>query len=293
MKYYEQLKSIVGTENIHLSEIERMTQYVHSIPLDSFYEPVSIIDIKGKKRKLINLTSEVVQAWVRHACSSSRVRMQNFEHGALSELTEGRLLNSMCLIRGHLEAGGIACLCHNEIRKWTETGDSSIVEELIPKTFLGTSLVRAQKKHKPLEGLLLPSEQDKVPVGQIISAIDDFISLETPSGRAHSLYGFLCEYTHPNLRALRDYIDTEDHEQEGWVHQYRTDAKLTEKHYLMALDSLMSSMKAGHAACEMLRYITFGYDGTNAYMNFPNESKVQEIWETFLKWPEGLDQYKV
>ena len=187
-----------------------------------------------------------------------------------------------------MEAAGMACLCHYEVRQWVETNDSSSIKELIPKTFFGTSMVRAQKKNKELEGSLFPSAQDKVPIGRIISALDDFISCGEPAGHAHGQYGFLCEYTHPNMRAVIDHVDTEDHEVEGWFHCYRVHAALDDEHFVMALQALMTSMKAGHAACEMLRRTKTGFDGTRGYLQFPEDEDRQEIWDTFLKWPEGI-----
>lgn len=288
MNSCNRLEALLGAKHPYLGEIERMRKFVLAVPFEKFYEPVSVIQGIRKKRKLTNLTPEMVNAWIQHVYCASRVRMLTLEEGALGELGAERLLTSMALIRSHVEAAGMACLCHHELRQWAETGDSSSVEELIPPTFLGTSMVRAQKKAESLEGTLLLSEQDKIPIGRMVSALDDFISCGELEGRAHSLYGFLCEYTHPNMRAVRDHIVTEDHEAEGWFHCYRVQAELTEEHFVMALRALMSSMKAGHAACEMLRRTEAGFDGTRGFLQFPDDDDVKEIWELFLNWPEGL-----
>lgn len=287
IQFQEAIESILGKNDPDLTDIIRMKDYCLSIPFETFYEPVSIVDgLSGKKRKLINLSPEMVNAWAKHVCYSSRVRMINFEEAALSEISQGRLIPAMVLIRSHLEAAGLACLCNDEIRNWIKTQDASSIQELIPPTFLGTSLYRAKNKDERVEDVLFLSEQDKVPTSKIVSAFDNFFSKNDPTGRAHALYGLLCEYTHPNMRAVKDHIDVENDEVEGWRHNYRLKAKLVKEHYLMALNSLRCSMKAGHSACEMLRRTEFGYDGENGYIVLPNNDDLREIWEMFVKWPE-------
>jgi hypothetical protein len=255
-----------------------------SLHFDKFYEPVSVIEWVGKKRRIVNLTPELINAWIKHVYCSSKTRMVNFERGALSELSEERLLTAMSLIRGHMEASGMACLCHNELRNWVETSDDVSIRELIPPTFLGTSMVRAQKKDKDIEDQLFLSEQDKVPIGRMISALDEFMTLGNAAGKAHGFYGLLCEFTHPNLRAVRDHTDTQEHPVEGWYHCYNFDANLSTDHYLMALEMLLLSMKAGHGICEMLCRTQSVQDNDRGMLHFPNNDELREIWETYLAY---------
>jgi len=184
---YPQIDSILGKDSPYLIEIEKMRNSILSIPLDRFYEPVSVIDASHKKRKIIGLSPELVHAWVKRVSYSSRIRMINLELGALSELDALRVLTAMILVRSHVEASGFACLCHNELKKCIETGDRSGVEELIPQMLLGTSMVRAQKKDESIAETLLLSEQDKVPIGRLISAFDEFLSCGDTNGHAHTL----------------------------------------------------------------------------------------------------------
>jgi hypothetical protein len=292
MSSYPWIDSLVGSGHPDWAEVQRITDYVQSIPFESFYEPVSGLEIAGKVRRLLNLTPDIVNAWVRHVFYSSRVRMLNLERGALAELNDRRLLTAMILIRSHMESAGMASLCHQEIRRWAETNDGSIIKELIPKTFFGTSMVRTQKKAKDLEGALSPSEHDHIPSGQLISALDYFISLGEPNGYAHFQYGLLCDYTHPNMRAVKDHIeikefDTEVTGVEGWFHLYKITPEWTEASYIMALHVLMISMKAGHAVCEMLRRTRFSAEGDKGRINFPSNDDIRDIWETFFEQPSG------
>jgi len=290
----KKLERVLGDNDPDLTDIVHMRNYCQTIPFDTFYEPVSIIDGLGKKRTLVNFTPEMVNAWVKHVCYSSKVRMINLEEATLSELSQARLIPAMVLIRSHFESAGLACLCQEELRKWIETNDSLSIQQLIPATFLGTSLFRAKKKDESLEGMLLLSEHDKVPSSRLVAALDNFFSTGDPTGRAHSLYGFLCEYTHPNMRALRDHIDIKDHETEGWFHDYLIDAKLEKAHYSMALNALRSSMKAGHSTCEMLHHTQFGYDGDEGCITLPTENDLSVIWDNLAKWPEFVtDEEKV
>ncbi len=268
----------------YLDKIKRLQDYVFSIPFEKFYEPVSAI----KKHKIIYLTSDLVNAWVRHVCYASRVRMLNFEQGALAELSTKRLLTAMALIRSHMEASGMACLCHYELRKWLETKNSSSIEELIPQTFFGTSMVKAQKKAEVIGGMLHTVEQDGVIINQVISAMDDFLSCGKLPGYAHVAYALLCEYTHPSMRAVKDYIDTQEHPVEGWLHCYRMDADLNDEECIEVLKVLLTSMKAGHAVCEILRRTKLGSHDTEVYIEFPEKEDMLEIWDSFLKWPERL-----
>jgi hypothetical protein len=253
MTAYVEIENIIGKNNPDLTDILNMRDYVLAIPFETFYEPVSITEGFGNRRKLVNFTPEIINAWVKHVCCSSKVRMLHLEEAALSELSHARLLSSMVLIRSHLEAAGLACLCNDEIRKWLETSDPAIIQELIPPTFLGTSMFRAKKKDTTVAAMLYLSEQDKVPSSRIISALDKFFSSGDSTGVAHSFYGFLCEFTHPNMRALKDHVNVVHHEPEGWSHSYQLQAKLDKEHYIMSLNSLRRSMKAGHTTCEILR----------------------------------------
>jgi len=286
MNPLKKLEKILGENDPDLTDIVRIRNYCLTIPFDTFFEPVSIIEGLGKKRKLINLTPEMVNAWVKHVCYSSKVRMVNLEEASLSELSQARLIPAMVLIRSHLESAGLACLCQEELRKWIKTNDSKSIRELIPATFLGTSLFRAKKKDESLEDMLFLSEHDKVPSSRLVSALDNFFTTSDPTGRAHSLYGFLCEYTHPNMRALRDHIDIVEHEIEGWFHDYQFEAKLGKDHYSMALNALRHGMKAGHSTCEMLRHTQFGYDGDEGSITLPTEEQLRAIWDNLAKWPE-------
>ena len=288
MSRYDRLEAVLGVGHPYLTEIQRMREYVLLVPFERFYEPVSVIEAAGKTRRTVNLTPEMVNAWTRHVFCASRVRMLNLEDGVLDELNAGRLLTAMVLMRSHVEAGAMACLCVHEIRKWTNTGDSASIEELIPPTFFGTSMVRAEKKTQALEGTLLFSEQDKVPIGRMISALDEFMSCGKPDGRAHTIYGLLCEYTHPNMRALKDHTTTDNDSVEGWFHRYRVNAELSKNNCIMALHALATSMRAGHAACEMLRRMKTGSDGSRGYLQPPDEDDLKEIWETFCREPEDV-----
>ncbi|MDD2324960.1 MAG: hypothetical protein PHW63_02970 [Alphaproteobacteria bacterium] len=273
-----------------VEEVLRIRNYTAPVVLEQFYEPVSVLDAKGKKKTLINFTPEMLNAWICHSSQASFIKMKELEEGILSEICEGRLLSAMTLIRSHFEAAGMACLCIDELNKWFQTDDSSVLRDIIPITFLGTSLVRASKKFSPLEDGLLFSEQDKMPTSKLISAIDAFVSSKEPTGKMHSYYGFLCEFTHPNLRALRDYIKTEMHEIEGWIHKYKSKADLTKKHYGMMLDVLLTSMKAGHASCAMLREIRITEQDGNVLVHGPDEPQLKEIWENLYFFPEELNE---
>lgn len=286
---YPQIESIIGKQSPYLFEIDKMRREILAIPFETFYEPVSVIDASHKKRKIIGLSPELVHAWVKHVSYSSRVRMINIEQGILSELDSLRILTSMILARSHVEASGFACLCHNELKKCIETGgDSAAIEELIPQMLLGTSMVRAQKKDDTITETLLFSEQDKIPIGRLISALDDFMFCGEPSGHAHSLYGFLCEFTHPNMRSVMCYFDTEEHEEEGWYNSYRFNSKMSRDEVEMVLHILIRSMKAGYSACEFLNRFQFHFEVGNTYIGLPDEEDVKKVWETFFKWPENL-----
>lgn len=270
-----------------------MRAFVQGKPLERFYEPVSIIEWTGKQRKLVNFSPDLLNAWIKHASYAARVRMLELEGGVLSEIAANRLLTSMTLIRCHMEAGGMACLCNQELHKWLRSNDNTSLLEIIPATFLGTSMVRAQKKDGTLEDSLLLSEQDKIPIGRLISSLDDFISGGDPKGKAHGMYGLLCEFSHPNMRAMRDHIETKEDAQEGWHHTYNAESRLSTKHHTMVLHSLLTSMKAGHSVCEMLRKTIIVHEGGNAKLYPPNEEALKEIWDSLLAWPEGLEPQEI
>lgn len=257
---------------------------------ERFYEPVSVIEHAGKTRQLMNLTPESVNGWIKHVCYSSSVRMMSLATGALSELENSRLLNSMVLTRSHMEAAGLACLCNREIRAFASCGDDSKLRDLIPKTYLGTSMIRAQKKCPTVSPSLSLSECDKLSSASLISAFETFFSDMGMDGKVHAQYGLLCDYTHTSIRAMRDYTITEEEVSkftgvEGWHHQYTHSPKWTKKHYAMAIEMLLGSMKIGHAAAEMLRRTSIKAEGDHAYFVFPTTENLHGIWDLFLKLP--------
>lgn len=284
MKELDRIKSYIGSNHYLIDEISRIQSLVNNETFEEFYEPVSVIEHVGKKKTLVNFTPQIINAWIKHVYYSTKTRMINFEHAALSELSQSRILTAMPLIRCHMEAAGMACLCESELRKLVKTSDEGPLRKLIPSTFLGSSLVRAQKKDKGLAGHLTLSEQDKVPIGGMISALDDFLTMGNPRGKAHGYYGLLCDFTHPNLRAVKDHTDTHDHPEEGWYHLYNIDGNLTPDHYLMGLDILLLSMKAGHGICQLLKRTSFEYHHDQAIMNSPDETELRQIWDNYLKY---------
>src|SRR4030088_3050166 len=91
--------------------VGRISTAVGAIPIESFFEPVSLIELSGKNRVLNAIGPQELTSWSRHVAYGARMRMCFLEASILDSLGAERVLVPMILLRSHLEASGLAAYC--------------------------------------------------------------------------------------------------------------------------------------------------------------------------------------
>jgi len=239
--------------------IELVDQHVQGLPLQPFFEPVSVTlvskgkrgDVLNGKREVLGVGSEELTSWTRHIALGIRCRMRALEEPVVGHLHAGQTLPAMILLRSHLEAAALAAHCLGELTAAARRGSVETLKELIPNTLLGTAL----KKHRDKESvgeLLKVSEGDTIQICGAIDSLDRFYYQEQSEGKLCIVYSVLCEFAHPNHRGVRDFMVASERPG-GWEIKYQLEASANPQLIARGLETLLVSMRAGYAASELLR----------------------------------------
>lgn len=223
---------------------------IGQLPSGSFFEPMSLVEVVNGKRRLLALSSDLLNAWRQHAAYGARIRMRLTERGIFSELEERRLLPAMVLARAHMEAAAQAAYCEQLLVDTARSGAWDDISEAVLRTMLGTSLRIAAKREPRVEEFITPPEHLPLEIGDTIKALDRFAAAGAAPGR-HSqvVYSFLCEFAHPTLRGIRTFFESTDSDLGGWTIRYRTDGAeaVLEAEFGMALEIVLQNMRYGYA----------------------------------------------
>lgn len=264
----------------YLVHIKRIRRYIRSLNIDSFFEPVSVIEDFNGSQKLGHIDGDLINSWIQHVCYSSRIKMMELELGILREISEDCLLSSMVLIRSHMESAGLVAYCYKKFRESLQKENFNELEFIIPKTFFGTSIFRAGKHNEWIKSSLKLAERDKISTSKLISALEEH-SINS-EGSIQGYYALLCEFTHPNLRAMKDYIKSTEKPIEGWEHQYTTNITFSKEHFKMSLELLLCFMKTGHTITETFRNMYLFESNGIVQLHQPDESQLKGIWESVV-----------
>lgn len=278
--------SVGGT----LDLIQNIRFEISSLPIEEFFEPVSVIDMSNKRHKLDSIIPESLTAWTKHIAYSTRVRMGALEPAVLSELAEGRVLASMVMIRSHMEIAGLAALCEVTLIQAVHTRDIEPLRILIPKTLFGTSLARDAKKDQLWQDILLMSEQEGITICSAIEAMDNFTSPDKDWVRYRRFYAILCDYAHPNYRGVKGFVQLLREDKEGWVVKYKDTEEIEDAHVNIALQMLSDNMRIGYAASELLRLARFPGSVTELDYVSASEEEIERIWTRIVQLPFNDDE---
>jgi hypothetical protein len=285
----DKLRSSYPSVSEKLDLIQNVRFEISSVPLEEFFEPVSVIDMSNKRHKLDLISPESLAAWTKHIAYSTRVRMGALEPAILSELADGRVLASMVMIRSHMEIAGLAALCEVTLMQAVHTKDIEPLRILIPKTLLGTSLARDAKKDQVTQDMLLMSEQEGITISSAIEAMDNFSSPDEERVRYRRFYALLCDYAHPNYRGVKGFTQVVREDREGWVVKYKDTEEIEDAHVNMALQMLSDNMRIGYAASELLRLARFPGSATEFDYVSASEKEMERIWTRIIQLPFDAD----
>jgi hypothetical protein len=271
-----------------VESIRRLNAEIDELPIVSFLEPTSSVELVGGKRRLLALSSDLLNAWRQHASYGSRLRMRSMERGLFSELEACRLLGAMVLARAHMEAAAQAAYCEQLLVDTSTSGAWDDIGDTVLRTMLGTSLRIAAKRTPEVDEFITPGEHFPLEIGESIKALDRFAAAGEPPGRqSQVLYSFLCEFAHPTLRGIRTYFESTDCGPEGWTIRYRTDCNetISGTEFEIILGIVLQNMRYGYACSELLRRSRV----TGVYPSFalapPSPTGLRYVWSHLVQRP--------
>jgi len=262
-------------------------RHVQRLPLQPFFEPVSVTlvskgkrDVLNGKRELLSIGSEELTSWTRHIALGIRCRMRVLEEPIVGHLHAGQTLPAMILLRSHLEAAALAAHCLTELTAAARQGSVEPLKELIPKTLFGTALKKHRDKVSVGE-LLKFFEGDTVQICGAIDSLDRFYYQEHSEGKLCIAYSLLCEFAHPNHRGVMDFMAASE-QPGGWEITYHLATPSNPQLIARGLETLLVSMRAGYSASELLRSWKFKEQDGAVVWQWPDADQGRRVWENLL-----------
>ena len=250
---------------------------------DKFFEPVAVVDATNNKRRLLGIEPEYLFAWTRHIAYSTRLKITHLENAVADLLLHEQYLPSLVLTRSHLESSGMAALCLDTLTDCMRDRNVEALERLIPQSLFGTSLYRLGKKDPVTQGLLLTVQGETVTAKNLVDALTKFANSTGGNGDSFArFYSLLCEFSHSNFGGTAEFRRVIEARPDGWVIQYSDSYDRQEESVVMALEILLASMKAGHAACKMLSVVDFAVAGEEVRYQGPSETDMRWIWDAII-----------
>ena len=269
-----------------------LDQRVQRLPLEPFFEPVSVtLVLKGKRdvlngrREALGVGSEELTSWTRHIALGVRCRMRALEDPILGHLHAGQTLPAMILLRSHLEAAALAAHCLAELTAAARQGSLETLKELIPKTLFGTALKKHRDKASVGE-LLKFCEGDAIQICGAIDSLDRLYYQEHPEGKLCVAYSLLCDFAHPNHRGVIDFMASSE-QPGGWEIAYRLETSANPQLIAGGLETLLVSMRAGYSASELLQSWEFKEQDGHLAWQSPDVAQCRRVWENLLQRAGG------
>jgi hypothetical protein len=267
-----------------LEAIAAISDAVDSLPFEPFFEPVSVLSIRDGKPQLAVIGANDVAAWATHVAYASRARMRALEFPILREIHDGHLTASAALLRAHMETAALAAHAFLTVTDTAKSGDKERLDELMRKTYFGTSLFKETKDAPELKEYLDFSDQCTGRVRELVSSLDRFLEPDQPAGNRQLLrYALLCEYGHPNFRGMKGFSRVVEETEGGWFIQYTREEDVGRDGVQMVLEYLLENMRLGHAAAEFLRRTTFVEEDGHLRCYGPDPDEVSWIGRQIMR----------
>lgn len=265
--------------------IAELYDEVGSVPLDTFFEPVSAILLKeeGKERhELFEVWAQDLTSWTRHISASTQCRMRAIEEPIIENLVAGRTLAAMVLLRSHFETAAMATYCVERLTDVARQNNPNALNDLIPRTLFGTAMKKHRNKDSVAD-LLSMCEGDTIRICHAVESLDKFYFQEAAEGKLEIVYSLLCDFGHPNHRGILDFIHSVDRK-DGWLISYKKEEPLNPEMQIRAVETLLVSMRGGYSAAEMLRCWQFTQrDNGTIHWHWPSLDDAARVWEHFLQ----------
>lgn len=248
----------------------------------TFFEPISVAIVEGKKRSLAGIDGVTLASWTQHIALGTRVRLRALLTSFAESLAGGQLLASMILLRAHLESAAVAALCLQELTKAADSGDLSKLGHLMLKTLFGTALSKHASKDEVAQ-FLSAAEGATLQMCEAVKALDHlYYGDSTDSHALQILYSLLCEYSHPNRRGTLHFTRWKE-ASGGWAIKYSHEEEIDRRVVENALESLLVTMRGGYSASALLSAWTFEGNGDTVTGRPPSLERVQWVWKFLLQ----------
>ena len=272
--------------HVQVASLRTLDTEIDRHPPAPFFENVSVTITDEKRRaRLLSVGAAELNSWTSHMSSSMWCRLRALEKPILEHFALGNTLVGMILLRAHLEAAAMAAYCLKELTKATRSNDFDQLAELIPKTLVGTSMLKHRDNESVAERLHFFETKTVDSICRAVDALDAFYYQEHADGALRVVYSLLCEFAHPNHRGVMDFMTAEDRPN-GWKIVYGAQRVTPPAMALKALETLAVTMQGGYSASRMLSCWRFreDADGTLRW-NGPSREEADGIWQRVLQRP--------
>jgi hypothetical protein len=215
--------------------------------------------------------------------------MRALEDAIFRQFERREIVPAMALVRAHMETAGFVSFGADIISRCADTGDWEEMKRLIPRMLFGTAL-KLERKAKPIQGAMDPTDLEPVRIAAMIDAMDRFAE-QNDRATVHwfrGAYSILCEYAHPTIRGMKPFCEVLGETAGGWDLQYRFGQSVSEGEAVMAISILTESMRVGHGSALLLQSWNF-QDGSEGVACTKTPVEIGEwIWQAILHRPEDL-----
>ncbi len=267
-----------------LEAIAAVAEVVDSLPIEVFFDPVSVVEIHRGERQLLTVDAPHVAAWAKHVAYATRVRMRALEISILREICDAHLTASAALLRAHLETAGLASHAYLTLMDSVTSGNTQRLDELMRATLFGTALFKETKKVPELEDYLTVTAQSTARACEYLKGLDRFLEpSKQPGTRQRLRYALLCDWAHPNPGGFKGFSRVVHATEEGWVVQYSWQEELGTYGLQMVVEYLLENMRLGYAASEFLRLIRIADENGRLRCNLPDPADIAQITKKIMR----------
>lgn len=267
-------------------ELDLITQLVkvtRSIEDPDFFEPNTwILQEKGEATQ-VEISADLLAAWILHMSYGARTRMMIYEKNILLNIINNNFLVSATLVRAHMEAAAWATYSFNELIKATDKEDWSKLKKLIPMMLYGTAVYR-ECKHVPY----YPKDPlwvECTNVMNAIDALDDYAhvcaGIKEKEGRL--IYAILSDFAHPSIQGIRHMFRSVDEGENGWIISYKKREAFKKTNIQFLLRTLLSNMRIGYSAAAMIRLGIIEDRDDGVFFIKPSWDSARLVWDNIIK----------
>src|SRR5258706_405300 len=263
-------KIVTATRGFDLPEFDEPKTWLRSEPTED--------SEKQKREFTVEITADLVVAWVGHMSHSSRLRMELLEQAALRAVSQSEMLAAATLTRSHMEAAAWACYVNEQLTKIADSDSWDKLRILIPKMLYSSAMAKESSISSELLSMPTPEPSN---IMNAIDALDRFLA--TANGQkdkaARVLYAILCDFAHPTMRGVRHLFDPISERDDSWTIRYSRSETINPFDVQLIMGALLQNMRLGHAAALLMRLGVLEETTTSLKYIKPDLKIGSVVWE--------------